>query len=59
LDKLRKYQSLGSDEHTWSSWWKRWSELTGLPYCQREAFCFSVICKSKKTFEMEGWEWQS
>jgi len=57
LDKRDKYISLGSDIQTWESWWHRWHKDLDLPYCTKEEFCFSVLCKGKKTFEWEGWEW--
>jgi hypothetical protein len=57
LDKRDKYISLGSDLQIWASWWKSWHKDLELPYCTKEDFCFKVLCKGKKTFDWEGWEW--
>jgi len=57
VDKYKKYSSFGQDVTAWDSWWKRWADSLGLPYCTKEEFKFSVLCKGNKTFEWEGWEW--
>ena len=57
LDKRAKYVSLGADIYTWESKWKSMHKDLELPYCTKEQFCFSVLCKGKKSFEWEGWEW--
>lgn len=57
LEKNEKYKSLGGDINTWDSWWRRWSKILDLDFCEKERFCFSVICKGNKTFEQEGWKW--
>lgn len=40
--KYQKYQELGTQQEVYTKWWKRWSGLLGLPYCEQDKFCFSV-----------------
>lgn len=57
LQKRDKYIALGEDINTWDGWWRKKAEKFGLPFCTKEEFKFSVLCKGNKTFEWEGWEW--